>query len=89
MEKRLTEQILYLIELDRSGHLTPEIQDTISDALDHLHAQHMAAGGSLGPIGPNAGLGPYINAAGAVGKVKVPRTSFPKLPSAPKIGKVA
>jgi hypothetical protein len=85
MEYRLTRQILMLIEADKSGHLTPELQEQISDVLDHLHEQHMAAGGSLGPIGPNAGLGPYINAAGALGKVKVPRTQFPKLLAAPKL----
>ena len=84
MEARLSRQLLHIIELDRTGHLTPEIQERISDALDRLHEQHMAGGGSLGPIGGGP-LQPYINAAGAMGKVKVPRTQFPRLPAAPKI----
>lgn len=91
MEARLSRQMLHIIELDRAGHLTPEIQEHISDALDHLHGQIMASGGQVGmppqllPVS-KAGLGPVI-AGGST--VKVPKVSFPKLPQAPKLGKVA
>ena len=90
MEARLSRQLLHIIELDKAGHLTPAIQHEISDALDHLHRQLMAPGGSVGlPTSPgllggisNAGLGKYINAGP---KVRAPKTSFPKLSAAPKI----
>ena len=90
MEARLTKQLLMIIEADRDGYLTPAIQHEISNALDHLHKQIMAPGGAVrSPTGPgllggvsSAGLGQYINAGP---KVRVPKPSFPKLPSAPKI----
>jgi hypothetical protein len=77
MEARLAKQILMIIGADKAGHLTPEIQNEISNALDHLHRQ-LAPGGAVGAI--QSPLARYMPPP-----VKVPRTSFPKLPAAPKL----
>jgi len=89
MEARLTKQLMHIVELDKRGDLSPEIQHRLSEALDafHMQEQHRAAGGpTAGPslLGgvSNAGLGKYINAGP---KVRAPKTNFPKLSAAPKI----
>jgi hypothetical protein len=92
MEARLSRQLLHIVELDKAGDLTPQIQHRLSETLDafHLQEQHRGAGGPTGlPTSPsllggvsNAGLGRFINAGP---KVRAPKVSFPKLSAAPKI----
>jgi hypothetical protein len=101
MEARLSKQLLHIVELDKAGHLTPEIQHRLSEALDifHREEQHRAAGGPIGlpgtqsrlgsPTGPGL-LGGVTNAGlgkfvNAGPKVRAPRTNFPKLPKPPAI----
>ena len=78
MEARLTKQLLMIIEADRAGHLPPEIQERISDTLDHLHTQIMASGGAVGAV--QSPLARYMPPP-----VRVPKALFPKLPAAPKL----